>query len=81
MNTLVLVNKYKNAILHPITVYFTSTYHNFNILFILLLTVLSCNSCLATQTAQAPENEHTATALLSKVKIMVGTCKVNSNVR
>ena len=36
--------------LHPITVYFTSSYHNFNIPFILLLTLLSHNSCLAAQT-------------------------------
>ena len=62
---------------HPITVYFTSTYHNFNILFILLLTLLSHNSYLVAQTAQAPENEHPPTAMLSKVKTIVGTCKVN----
>ena len=65
--------------LNPITVYFTSTYHNFNILRILLTTLLSCNSCQAAQTAQAPKNEHALTALLSSDKIMVGTCKVNRN--
>ena len=58
----------------------SGTYHNFIILFILLTTLLSCNSCLAAQTTQAPKNEHTPTALLSSDKIMVGSCKVNRNV-
>ena len=66
--------------LHPITVYFKSSYHNFIIPFILLSTLLSPNSCLVAETAQAPENEHPPTALLSKDKIIVGICKVNRNV-
>ena len=61
-------------------VYFTSSYHNFTVLFILLSTLLSHYSCLVAQTSQSPENKHPPTALLCKVKIIVGTCKVNRNV-